>query len=327
MEKQKINIEYIKDFQSGLSIWDIAKKYNNTYKNVSESITGHRFEAKLLPFNEKEKIRNLYLEGNSTVQIGKLYGVNNKCIASVLNEYNICRNQAIFVRKYNVNETYFDSIDTPNKAYIIGLLSADGCNYPEKGTIYISLEECDVDLLNRIREEMKNEHPLEFIDYTNKHDFGYTYKNQYRMLIFSSHMCKVLEDIGIIPNKSLLLKFSEAIPIEFYSHYIRGVFDGDGSLGVKDINTYKGTISISITSTFDFCNHLQKILNEMDINSIVSEASNKNGITAVLNINKNESKFKFLNWIYEDADLLLQRKYEIYLRHYNFDNINNSLIA
>ena len=32
-------------------------------------------------------------------------------------------------RKYNVNDNYIDIIDNQNKAYILGFLYADGCNY------------------------------------------------------------------------------------------------------------------------------------------------------------------------------------------------------
>jgi len=316
MNKQPINKDYIKEYNNGLSIWDICNKYNNTYKNVYESITGHRFEARLLPEYEKERICELYLSGNSTVKIGRMYGVNNKPIAIILKEYNIKREQGRFVRKYHINEFYFDTIDTPNKAYIIGLLSADGCNYPKKQTISISLEESDREILEKICKEMDNEHPLEYLDYTDKHDFGYHYKNQYRMLIFSSHMCSRLSEIGIIPNKSLSLKFSSCIPDEYLSHYIRGIFDGDGSIGVRDLSNYKGNVSVSITSTFDFCLKLQEILQKLDIESTVIEASNHNGITAYLSISKNTYKKKFLDWIYKDADLYLKRKYDVYIQHY-----------
>lgn len=316
MNKQPINDKYISEINNGLSIWDIVEKYNDTYKNVSESITGHRFEARFLPKEEKEKICQLYQSGISTVKIGKMYGVNNKPIAVVLEDFNIKRNQGEMVRKYAVNQTYFDIIDNPNKAYIIGFLSADGSNNPTKQTISMALEECDKEILEKICKEMGNEHPLEFLDYSSKHDFGYTYKNQYRMLICSAYICSRLSEIGVIPNKSLSLEFSNSIPEQYYSHYIRGIFDGDGSIGVKNLQAYKGNIDISITSTKMVCERIQNILKALDIESYVCEASNHNGITAVLNIHKNESKKKFLDWIYADAELYLFRKYQVYMFHY-----------
>ena len=322
-----INNDYLQSYNEGMTIWQIAEKYNDTYKNTYEYVIEKPFAAKNLPIEEKKRICELYNNGLSTVKIGEMYGTRHKPIAKVLEEFNIQRNQAKFVRKYSLDETYFDNIDTPNKAYVVGFLSADGCNNISKGTISMSLEACDKEILEQICIDMKNEHPLEFIDYTNKHDFGYTYKDQYRMLIFSIHMCHQLEKIGVVPNKSLKLKLSESIPKEYYSHYIRGIFDGDGSMGAKSLDTYKGSLSLSITSTYDVCIELQNILNEMGINSRIVEASNHNGITAVLNIDKSNSIKKFLDWIYKDAELYLKRKYDLYLYHYKLNSINNSLVA
>ena len=315
MYKQAINDNYVSNYNNGISIWDIANKYNDTYKNVSEAITGHRFEARLLPVEEKCRIVEMYNNGMSTVKIGKMYGLNNKPIAVVLKEFGIDRT-GVGRRRYSLDESYFETIDSANKAYIIGFLSADGCNFPNKGTVSMSLEECDKEILEKIRTETNNERPLEFIDYSNKHDFGYTYKNQYRLLMFSRKICDDLNNVGVIPNKSLRLEFSKSIPEEFIPDYIRGVFDGDGSMGVRSLETYTGTISLSITSTYSFCNTLQIILNNLHIESRISDASNNNGITAALYIYKKESMKKFLDWIYKDAELYLKRKHDIYLYHY-----------
>lgn len=57
----------------------------------------------------------------STVKIGKLFDVGHKVIANVLENNNISRT-GISRRKYMLNESYFDNIDTPEKAYILGFL-------------------------------------------------------------------------------------------------------------------------------------------------------------------------------------------------------------
>lgn len=227
MNKQKINEQYIKEFNNGKSIWEIVFDNDSTYKKVFESITGRSFSYKLLPKEEKEYIVRLYKNKLSTPNIGKIYGVGNKPIALVLEEYGIKRDQKRFARKYHLNENYFDIIDTPNKAYCLGFLAADGCNFTKKSTISMSLEEDDKEILEKMRTEMGNEHPLEYLDYSNKHDFGYTYKNQYRMLIFSTHMCNSLCKVGIVPAKSYCLEFPEFLDDDLLPHYIRGIMDGD----------------------------------------------------------------------------------------------------
>ena len=58
-------------------------------------------------------------------------------------------------RIFNVDDNYFNKIDNQNKAYILGLLYADGCNYENTGTIKIDLQIDDEELLDKIKNELK----------------------------------------------------------------------------------------------------------------------------------------------------------------------------
>ena len=193
-----------------------------------EYIERKNYKKYLFSDDQKELIKKLYQNNNSTVSIGKMFGVSHKTIAKILEELDVERID-VGKRHYILNEYYFDNIDTPNKAYILGLLYADGCNSIQKSTVSMSLEEGDKEILEKIRIEVGSGRELEYIDYSNKHDGGYTYKNQYRLLFFSNHMCKSLENHGMIPNKSLLLEFPE-IDKDLIRHFIRGYYDGDGSV-------------------------------------------------------------------------------------------------
>ena len=317
MYKQQVNKEFVNEYKNGLSFWDISRKHNETYKNVTEAITGRRFEARFLPIEEKQRIIDLYVSGISTVKIGKIYGVGNKSIAVVLEEYGVRREQKKFVRKYHVNENYFDCIDTQEKAYCLGFIAADGCNYPKKGTISMSLEECDKEILEKICLLMDNTRPLEYLDYSNKHDFGYSYKNQYRMLIFSSHMCNALINVGIMPSKSNQLKFPDFLNDELISHYLRGLSDGDGTLGYKNVESFTNRsgkrLYYSLTSTIYMCESVALYLKDkLDIDTKIVEARNHNGITYTLNIIKKDDVDIFLEWLYCDSTIFLKRKHDLY---------------
>ena len=331
MNKCDIDYKYVEEYNNGLSIWQIAEKYNDTYKNSYEKITGNRFESRLLPDIEKEKICEMYLNGMSTVKIGKMYGLWNHSIAKVLKEKDIERDSSVFVRKYALDEAYFDEIDTPTKAYIYGFLLSDGTNNPDKGTVSISLQEEDKNILERMRREMKSEKPLEYLDYSNKHDFGYHYKNQYRMLLFSRRICSSLSKHGLVKNKSLVVEFPN-FNDEIMPSMIRGMWDGDGTLGL-----YNNTINISLTATRMFCEGLEKYLEiKLNIKSChIYDSSCHNGITKCICIGKNKDKIKFLKWMYKDANIYLQRKYDKYIQimdyynstHLDEINMNNSLSA
>ena len=85
-----------------------------------------------------------------------------------------------------------------------------------------------------------------------------------------------------------------------------------------------------------FCDGLKKYLEEkLGIMSChIYDASCHNGITRIFNIGKNADKIHFLEWMYDDADIYLRRKYEKYLEikeyyynKYKHIDINNSLLT
>lgn len=261
-------------------------------------------------FTEKQEkdIIDMYVtQRMPTTKIGKKYNVSYKTICRLLDRNNIPRT-SLCRRKYGLDEEYFDNIDSQNKAYILGFLSADGCNNMAKQTVSMALQEDDYSILESIRIEMKSERPLEYIDYSNKHDFGYTYKNQYRLLLFSAHMCESLNRLGVTPSKSLSFRMPD-INKNLYSHFIRGLFDGDGSIN-------KTRSLVTITGTKYICDKISEILKNEGIESHISDASNNNGITKVLIVSKTYSVNKFLSYIYQDSNLKLKRKYDIYVSRY-----------
>ena len=135
------------------------------------------------------------------------------------------------------------------------------------------------------------------------------------MLLFSDKMCSALEKHGLIKNKSLFVEFP-CFSDDIMPSFIRGMWDGDGTLGL-----YKERkINVSLTATKMFCDGLQKYLsNKLNIHSSnIYDASCHNGVTKVFQICKNSDKIKFLEWMYKDADIYLQRKYEKYLQIINY---------
>lgn len=319
--------EIIQRYLNGEMVVDLKEEFNcsdtTIYKLLRDTHNvKHNFDIRYATQEQKDEIVRLYIDGNPCTVIAKRFKCNHHTILGILEEQGISRDAKRFHRKYKLNEHYFDEIDTPNKAYILGLLHADGCNKPDKGTVSIGLQESDKDLLETIRLEIGSEKPLRFIDNSNKHTFGYNYENMYELNMFSVHMCEQLIDKGIVPNKSLVIGFPEWLDKKLISHYVRGVFDGDGCI----CQPSKGnTVLTSIIGTDSFCKTLKEIcINELQINPNIYDTRCHNGITKSISLGgKNKSK-KFLDWIYQDAEIFLQRKYDRYCKYYN---INNSLSA
>lgn len=273
------------------------------------------YNKKVFTKEEVKNIIDLYLSGLSCVKIGIKYDVSHKCILKILHKYNIDVDQKRTVRKHTLDKNYFDNIDTPNKAYILGLLYADGNNFIKKSTLSISLQEEDKDILESIRKELNSSKPLEYIDYSNKHDYGYNYKNQYRLLVFSKEICESLNKIGMKPRKSLILEFPN-IHENLYSHFIRGYFDGDGSFCSCKSKNRKNQSIITFASTQSFCNTIRNILiKKLNIpGGNIYDASCHNGVTKVLSLGENSQTKTILDWLYKDAQLYLKRKHDKYIQ-------------
>lgn len=311
--------EIVELYKNGLLQREIAEIYgvqrmtiNSILKKCGASEMGTAFKSRKIIFLESEEhdICDMYLSGISSVKIGKMFNCDHKTISKVLDKYGINRT-GVGLRHYQLNEYYFDEIDTTNKAYILGFFYADGSNCISKQTVTMSLQEEDVKILEDIRNEIGSERPLEFLDYSNKHDGGYNYKNQYRLLMFSKHMCNTLKDKGMPQNKSLILKWPNFLRDNLYSHFLRGYIDGDGH--ISQTSNFVG-----ITSTEDFCVGAKEYIeNKLCIQCKIVDASCHNGITRNLNIYKKDNVITFLNYIYQDAEMYLQRKFDIYNERYN----------
>ena len=143
--------------------------------------------------------------------------------------------------KYQVNDKFFEAVNSEKVAYVLGFLYADGCNQFNKQssskTLSITQAEQDLDILEKIRDAMDSTHPFRKIDaIDDKHMVKYK---------FAISWAKISDDaykLGVVYNKSLILKFPsfDIVPEEYMNHFIRGYFDGDGCIweGVPKIMSF-----------------------------------------------------------------------------------------
>lgn len=272
---------------------------------------------------EYGKIIEMYKNGLSCNKISKEYNVSVSTIRSILIKNGIERRDNSHKSMiYTLDEHYFDIIDTQNKAYILGLLWADGCNYTKLNHIKIELQERDKDILDSINIEIESNRPLKYIDLHSKNE---NWQSTYRLSIVNKHMSKTLNNIGMVPNKSLVLTFPEWLDTSFYSSFIRGYMDGDGH-----IHYGKKSKFITCVGTQMFCESIKKICeNIIGIKVTIHDVPDKKeSITKILYICGMHNIKKFLDFIYNDSDLYIKRKYDTYLKFCNYyNNVNNSLVV
>ena len=254
--------------------------------------------------SEYDKISKLYKDGMSQQKIADLYHIGRTTVRRILLKTNTpIRDNSHKGRIYSLNENYFDSIDTPNKAYILGLLYADGCSSKNFNTVRLMLQERDKSILEKILVELESSHPLHFHPL---HEKNSNWQNAYSISITNKHISQSLASHGVVPNKSFVLTFPEWLDESLYRDFIRGYFDGDGHIG------WGKNRSCSLCSTQEFCEAVQKICESFGIKSGISDTANKETNTKVLYICGKEKIFSFLKFMYEDAELYIERKYNTY---------------
>lgn len=312
-------IEEIKKMrQEGKFIRAIADKFGcksitpvyNLCKKEGISTKNKLFFTK----EEGDKIKSLYAEGKSCREISEIIhgvssGVRNWLRKNGIEKHDFKHNW----RKYELNEKFFEKIDSNDKAYILGLIYADGCNVcnPEKGESHleIGLKEEDRYLLEKINEIFSSNRPLTKGRYKTIHGEKYIYK----LLLNSPKICEDLINLGVMPRKSLILKFptEEQVPRYLINHFLRGYFDGDGSISKRGNREY---YRINILGTESFIKDMAGLLNK-ELNFTHYKIFNhcNNNITKAFEIERASDVLKFCDFIYKDADLLMKRKYEKYL--------------
>lgn len=200
--------------------------------------------------DDVQKIKELYKQKISISKISCMFNVSCRVIRRVLKENEIVIRDCHDYRKYACNQHYFDSIDSPNKAYIMGLLLSDGNNNIDTHKFTITLQDRDKQVLEDIKSELNIDCPLL---YRNLKDKNPNWHDSYTLVVNSKYMSDRLNELGMIPNKSLILDFPRWITEELFPFMLKGYIDGDGW-----IQKY----NIGFMSSDKFCYGVQQYLME-----------------------------------------------------------------
>lgn len=293
----------IQMYNDGIPINDIVASVNFSHMTFYRILKKHNIKPSRWSYSlnktpeSYEKFTQIFL--------------NNVYIPFKCNEddFRLCRNNGLI--------DYFDNIDSSNKAYILGLLYADGNIDQSRHTTTITLQERDKDVLYKIKELLNLSNKIRLIKAQKD-----TWQNCFCLDINSKRICAALFYHGIHPNKSLTLTFPKNIPFALYKDFLRGYIDGDGSIFIP---SSRSDCHVNFISTKSFCEDAKLFIeNYLEINCIVYVAHTTNNITSVLQIGGAKQVLKFLTWIYDGAELYIQRKYDKYM---DLVNMNNSLSA
>lgn len=143
-----------------------------------------------------------------------------------------------------VNKNFFKKW-TSEMAYVLGFFAADGYMWVSgRGARYFGFQITDKELLYTIRDVLESNHKISKRLSKNKnHD------PLYRLQIGSKEMYTDLLDLGMLPNKTHILRLPN-IPDKYFADFVRGYFDGDGNVWVGDIHKERKTKHTVLQTVF-----------------------------------------------------------------------------
>lgn len=244
------------------------------------------------------------------------------------------RGHADIGRKYPLNTHFFEDINTEKKAYWLGFLYADGCVFDTRTQIILQL--ADIKHIEKFQSAIETTQPIK-IFLNQKSDFGRNQEvkihDNARIIISSITMSNDLIRQGCYPKKSLTLKFPtiDQVPENLMRHFIRGYFDGDGSLGFIKRKSGQHTYRLSFISSYSFISDLKKYLSDkLKINGTKIQQHIK---VYTAQYGGNKQVYKIMEYLFKDATVYLDRKYEIfktmrsYINRFNFLRNDGEIIS
>lgn len=306
---RKVFLDDLPRRKNGRISWQesIGYKINFVYENIEDSLT-------IVDY------RNL--NNNSKVKIeykGDVTWVGTSSLKSASGFAKL-----IGYKQSKLNENYFHIINTSEKAYILGFMYADGTVYPKRAKLDLQID--DIHILEQIKREINIETPIRV--YKDQKTWFYnevgekiTYpkKDTARLWMHSSQISKDLSRHGCFQNKTYDLKFpnNEVLPEILVRDFIRGYFDGDGSLTYsarKSNHDESLHFNMSFTGTYEIVSQIKNILNKDCCNFVGDIRSRRNnGVNNyTLTICGNDILLKICEYMYDGCTIKLDRKYEKY---------------
>lgn len=234
-----------------------------------------------------------YKKGESLSSIAKNLEVKREALTKRLKDkFNITVNRD---GKKNIDSYYF-STPTHENMYWIGFILADGSMDKNNG-LEIGIK--DKEHIEKFKLCLKSGHKI-----SEKIIKG---KSYWRINIRDTQIAKDLNQYGVVNNKSNIDIGMPTIPDKFFGDFLRGFFDGDGSLAYYYKREYHRKLTFTIGYTNRrLANQLLEKLKQYDIELSLYEAKT----SLSLETTNKATITKLVKLMYKDATIYLDRKLE-----------------
>lgn len=212
--------------------------------------------------------------------------------------------------KYQYDVDYFKNIDTNEKAYWLGFWFADGFVSGNEATI--ELQEQDKYILERLNKDVKGNLPLQRVLREREYNHRIIKSDSYKIRFRRKEFIDNLINQGCVFNKTHTLNFPKNVPNSLMNDFIRGYFDGNGCVcAIKDRKEIRFYFSSGSHAM------LVGIQNELQKNGISSHIRPQVGKCENLIITGIDNTKNFAKYIYDNAELYLDRKFNKFKYYYD----------
>lgn len=244
---------------------------------------------------KKDLVCKMYGEGKSTLTIAKEVGISDWTVRTWLKQAGVTMRKRK-VRKYDINDNFLDTFGE-EQAYFIGYMLTDGSVSSRYRTISFRCSLNDKQLIEDLLKMLGSNYPIR------------EYGNAITVEMRSEKLYEALSKYGITQNKTLDVRVPK-IPKTLWIPFLRGVIDGDGSIGFYE---YKSGSKYTIRITSGSKPFLE------DIQNMVAELYNEygsirhtNGNCHVLTYQSKKFVIQFHSDLYKNAKISLKRKANLY---------------
>jgi len=247
-----------------------------------------------------EQVRDLYNQGFSSYKIGRILGVDHNAVLYRGNRMGL---------KFERPTIKCESLDLPlsaDESWVLGLMGSDGCitkYQPGRSSTVIFVSK-DEDLADKI---------IHIISVLHKYNHYIGERRYFRAQCANKELVGKLMNLGIsCGDKTHTLRPPDLSQIKV-SHYVRGLFDGDGCVYCEKTHGNKGKKYLAV-AYFSCSRSIMEFLADM-MDTVVNKKPN-------INKSKTQSAYrirlinlhalKWLEWMYQGSteSNRLNRKYE-----------------
>jgi len=312
---EEVALQVVELTKEGLSIVDIAKRLKVSNSYVEKMQRKHKVWVRVkteITTQIRFQIYDLYEQGLSAAKVAKQLDIGKPTVLKYLPE-DMKREQADY-NTYTCDYHYFDNIDTQDKAYFLGLFYADGYNCQQKTYIKLGFAEGDSPLLYKFKEAIGATHTIGIRTRENEN-----HQDFYTMTICSPILCDALAKWGCVQNKTHILEHIPDIDPNLIRHFIRGYYDGDGSVWYTG-----GRPNISFTGNKPFLLEVQQVLiHHLGLTETSIYIRHKDRDNEIGDLRySNGSVKKILEFLYSDCNYFSERKRDNFKELIESDDMN-----